>query len=541
MSLSICVFCVGLSSAFGAARTPDRGLNLPPTQGTTRDGAFFPGLYQYEYQPDYVAGSTSIAGFTALRLAVNVETALDMPSLQRHKSYLDAMGGRGVICMFDTSSANGTSWPRTGRITDKIDKVANAWHSVHSVFASYGDSVMYEIFNEPWGYGSNATDYLNDMASVISLAGLPSDRVILAGLYGSADVQSVAKAGWPGYLAYHTYVFWLPEGQRTAEAFAQKIQQDLAGLSSRVFITEFGVGLDDLGKDIEKYERDHELHSYNLNREAQVGDWHKERPEDYDVNGICAQYPNNAWCKRHAQDRSTHSFLQNPNVGADVAAHLDTVPQAKPQVPVIDPVATYHNDTNAFLKGMRDGLLAFKKQGLGVRGLYHWHGWHNSDAWDFWDAANAQSSRIIQMMMFDLGDGASFHADSDLFMADDFVRDDQVVHIAVAHQLTPETSVACPLECTAAHCENGNIAEIGGKAMNWRHMVNQVCTFNASALFNGKRYCGAGDRYEAVGAIDCSGCARPARCGGLPCWGNKQSHSNRARQESFLQRRAGNS
>merc|ERR1719473_1624951 len=57
------------------SRSADRGLNLPPTQATTRDGAFFPGLYQYEYHPDQVARATERAGFSSLRLAINVETA----------------------------------------------------------------------------------------------------------------------------------------------------------------------------------------------------------------------------------------------------------------------------------------------------------------------------------------------------------------------------------------------------------------------------------------------------------------------------------
>merc|ERR1719428_1712573 len=67
----------------------DAGLNLPPTQGTTRDGAFFPGLYQYECHPDQVARATARAGFSSLRLAVNVETAHDPHALQRHKAYID--------------------------------------------------------------------------------------------------------------------------------------------------------------------------------------------------------------------------------------------------------------------------------------------------------------------------------------------------------------------------------------------------------------------------------------------------------------------
>lgn len=525
MSLKAYVLLAAWSLALGA-RTPDRGVNLPPTQGTTRDGAFFPGLYNYEYQPDYVAGATSIAGFTALRLAVNVETAHDLPSLQRHKRYLDAMGGHGVICMFDTSSAPGGSWPRTGRVTEKIDKVASAWKIVHSVFEPYGENVMYELFNEPWGYEGNAVAYLTDMRNVISLAGLPSDRVILAGLYGSADVQSVARAGWKGYLAYHAYSFWLPEGKRTREGFDVLIQNALAGLSSKVFITEFGVGLDGLDKDIDKYEKDHELHSYYVNKSAQIGDWHNEHPADSDVNAICAKYPNNAWCKR----RKVSTMLQAPNIGADVEAHLGKATPSQ----VSDPVAAYHRDTHAFLYGMRDALLALKKNGAGVQGLYHWHGWHNSDAWDFWDEANARSSRIIQTMMSDLGGGLTLGEDADLFMSSDYVHDEQMVHIGIAHQLEVPPSAACPIECTKAHCEVGNIAEIGGRAMNWKDMVSQVCTYNSSIPYNGRRYCGQGPKYEGEGVVDCTACARPARCGGLPCWGKKQVVTKKA---SFLQKR----
>jgi len=253
MKLIRFILLEALSFALGA-RVVHRGLNLPATQGTTRDGAFFPGLYQYEYHPDQVARAANRAGFTSLRLAVNVESAIDGKVLQKHKEYIDAVGGSGIICMFDTSLAPGFSWPRAGNLTGKVDKVAQAWRSVHKVFAPYGENVMYEIFNEPWGYQNNAAAYVSDMVSVIRSAQLPENRVILAGLYGSADVQSVARAGWQGYLAYHVYVFWLPEGKRTQKDFSERIQQDLAGLSSRVFITEFGVGLDGLKADIDKDE-----------------------------------------------------------------------------------------------------------------------------------------------------------------------------------------------------------------------------------------------------------------------------------------------
>ena len=70
--------------------------------------------------------------------------------------------------MFDTALSPGASWPRTGTITEKLDKVAQAWRSVHSVFASYGDNVLYEIFNEPWGYKADAATYVRDMVRALA-------------------------------------------------------------------------------------------------------------------------------------------------------------------------------------------------------------------------------------------------------------------------------------------------------------------------------------------------------------------------------------
>jgi len=522
MQLKRLAFFAALSCAL-STRAIDKGLNLPPTQGTTRDGAFFPGLYQYEYDPDNVARAAHRAGFSALRLAVNVETANNVTALQKHKAYIDAVGGRGIICMFDTSSAPGGSWPRLGTVTGKVDKVAQAWRSVHSVFAPYGENVLYEIFNEPWGYKADAATYVSDMVNTVRLAGLPEDRVILAGLYGSADVQSVARAGWPGYLAYHVYVFWLPEGQRTQEHFSKRIQQDLAGLSSRVFITEFGVGLDGLKADIDADELNQDVIRYQ-DKKSVTSDWHAEQPGNTDVKSICAKYPGNAWCKKF------FSLAQKPsaNLGADVAARLggDAGTVAAPQSLV------YQNETMAFLRGMRDALLTLKRQGAGVRGLYHWHGWHNGDTWDFWDAANARSSRMIQMMMMDQGEGAaSTVSDTDPFLSEDLVQDEQQVHMMLARQLGPQSAAECPAECDAKHCQPGNAAEIGGK-----HLTGNFCTHMCSKHYGETRFCGVGAGYTEGDAIDCGGCAHPAMCLGLPCWA-KAPTPEELGHATFLQRR----
>jgi hypothetical protein len=508
MKLEWFILLAALVAALGSRR-PDKGLNLPPTQATTRDGAFFPGLLSYEYHPNQVTRATDHAGFNAIRLAVNVETANDMEALQRHKTYIDAAGGRGVICMFDTSSAPGTSWPRTGRITGKVTQIAEAWRKVHSVFAPYGENVMYELFNEPWGYQSDAVTYVADMMQVVKLAKLPTDRVIVAGLYGSADVQSVARAGWPGYLAYHCYSFWLPEGKRTRDRFAEKIKQDLAGLSSRVFITEFGVGLDGLKVNIDVDEEQQDVARYH---DQYTSDWQREHTEGkVDLRSICAQHPDNKWCKKRGMHAT--ALAQGPtNMGADVVAQMggESTTAAAP--------LAHQEETLAFLRGLRDAILTFNRQKVGLRGLYHWHGWHNGDTWDFWDAANARSSRMIQMMMVDLAEGATVAAsdasgESDAYLSQDFVNDEQSVHMMLVRQLGPEVLAECPAECSVKSCQAGNAAQIGG-----RHTTGNFCTHNCSMPFNGMRFCGVGGDYSAPGAVDCSACARPAMCAGLPCW-----------------------
>mmetsp|Transcript_30563 Transcript_30563/g.101668 ORF Transcript_30563/g.101668 Transcript_30563/m.101668 type:complete len:205 (+) Transcript_30563:381-995(+) len=167
----------------------------------------------------------------------------------------------------------------------------------------------------------------------------------------------------------------------------------------------------------------------------------------------------------------------------------------------------------AFLGGLRDALGVFKKQKRSIRGLYHWHGWHNGDSWDFWDAANTQSSRMIQMIMTDLRQTDARADDGDPFLSDDFVNDDQQVHMVVVQQLSLKPAGACPSECAASGCQPGNPAQIGGKLL-----TGSFCTHTCSVPYDGMRYCGAGASYQGHGAVQCGTCANPAVCSGLPCW-----------------------
>merc|ERR1719253_1898200 len=127
----------------------------------------------------------------------------------------------------------------------------------------------------------------------------------------------------------------------------------------------------------------------------------------------------------------------------------------------------------------------------------------------------------------DQGEGVTtMTEDVDNFMSEDFVEDGQQVHMLVAAELGPKSSVECPAECGAKSCQPGNDAEIGGK-----HMTGNFCTHNCSQLHGGMRYCGAGAGYVENDAISCGGCANPPMCFGLPCWTKPAKHS------TFLQKR----
>jgi len=216
----------------------DAGINLPSTQGSSGTGAFMPGVYNFSYTPAEVAALRGY-GFTSIRLPVNVISANDAGVMSKLKSYVDAIGGRGIICMFGTAIDEGDN--HGSGIVDNVTATSQAWAQVHKVFASFPE-VKYEIFNEPAGYTS-ATEYYNTMLFIIQAADLPAHKCILAGTSWESGIQEVASLGWQGYLGYHIYPNWLPDGQRTQEQYSNLVQHQLSGLSSRVFITEFGANL----------------------------------------------------------------------------------------------------------------------------------------------------------------------------------------------------------------------------------------------------------------------------------------------------------
>ncbi|NVB77769.1 MAG: hypothetical protein HOV81_05185 [Kofleriaceae bacterium] len=215
------------------------GINFPPTQGTTNAGAFLPGVYNYGYTDAQIAAAN--ATFTAMRLPINVESANDPVTLAKLRSYVDQFAGQAaIIAMFDTTT-DPTGQPHADGLPD-IASFGSAWAKVHAAFATY-PNVRYELFSEPFGYSAaTAAQYLADMQQIIIAADLPAARVILDGVGYADDVAAVANVGWTGDLAYHFYPNWL-SSNRTQSNYSNFIQGKLAGLSSRVWITEFGANL----------------------------------------------------------------------------------------------------------------------------------------------------------------------------------------------------------------------------------------------------------------------------------------------------------
>jgi hypothetical protein len=235
--------CWGALLPTVSGASPCRGLNLPPTQGTTNAGAFQSGVYRFDYSPEFLR-KISVSGFTHIRVPVNIATAKDSRAMQKIAALFASVEDRGILCMFDTNQ-DGETGHGDGKPNDLI-ALASAWRQLHRLFRRK-PNVAYEIFNEPFGY-AKTTDgrdqYLTDMKTIIRRARLPSRRCIIDGMGYADDIQSVAKAGWRGALGYHFYPNWLPEQDASREAFSKLILQQCSGIANKVVITEFGTRLD---------------------------------------------------------------------------------------------------------------------------------------------------------------------------------------------------------------------------------------------------------------------------------------------------------
>lgn len=245
-SLAVVVVAAAIAAA-AAENDPflGFGLNLPTMSGSSGTGAFQPGVYNLSYSSVQLH-RMRLLGFTSIRLPINIATANDPRSLQTILGLVQAIGGSAVICMFGTGSliAHGT-----GRV-DNLPAAIGAWSKVHATLGSLPD-VKYEIFNEPHGYtvGCNSppcgtgASYLSDMRAVIAGAKLPHDRCVLDSLGWAGDAHGLVKLGWTGLIGYHFYPWWLPANS-TRKEFSSFFELQLAGISDRVLVTEFGGSLD---------------------------------------------------------------------------------------------------------------------------------------------------------------------------------------------------------------------------------------------------------------------------------------------------------
>lgn len=234
--------CAGLGLLLQSGVAQDYGINLPPTQGTSGDGAFMPGVYNWSYTDAQVAGAA--AHFNMIRFPINEATANDPASLTKLKGYIDQIAGHwAIICMFGTSTTGGQG----NGFPNGLSAMGAAWKNINAVFSSY-PNVYYEVFNEPFGYAhSTAAEdahYVSDMKTIISDGGLPTGRCILDGLGYADDIIDVAQNGWGGMLAYHFYPTWISTTANQTQAnYSNLAQSDIGSYGPRTFVTEFGANL----------------------------------------------------------------------------------------------------------------------------------------------------------------------------------------------------------------------------------------------------------------------------------------------------------
>lgn len=264
------------AASFGSnLARPKLGLNLPPQQGTSYQanflgpgtGAINPdGSYNYEYTDEQIEVVRNNIG--AIRIGFNIYTARNATAIATIQRYFDAVQGRGgvnILAFWDTLERWELCSPfnkhGNGRVND-VDEAIRAWKTMHEIFGDRGD-IMYEIFNEPYGYWT-VSGYYQEMQSIIHGAGLPQERVILSSTLtfwqtagwqsgyhwlGSADsgsnIPQLIALGWQGAFAYHHYPLYTPHGQRSVEGFAKKVLHDIypAAKSHKIHISEIGASL----------------------------------------------------------------------------------------------------------------------------------------------------------------------------------------------------------------------------------------------------------------------------------------------------------
>jgi hypothetical protein len=223
----------------GSGMAQNTGINFPPTQGNTGNGAFLAGIYNYSYTNAQIAASNST--FNMMRLPINVETANDPASLTKLQGYVDQFAGHyAIICMFDTLQAGETG--HGNGLPNDLATMGAAWAKINAVFSSY-PNVHYEVFNEPFGYlKSDPVHYVSDMEAIINDGGLLYSKCILDGMGYADDINLVASGGWSGDVGYHFYPTWLSSNPTQAN-YSNLAQAALGSWGQKAWVTEFGANL----------------------------------------------------------------------------------------------------------------------------------------------------------------------------------------------------------------------------------------------------------------------------------------------------------
>lgn len=248
-------------------RAQNKGINFPPNQGTSGDGAFQPGIYTYTYTNAQIAASNPT--FNVMRIPINVATANDPASLQKIKGYVDQFAGQyAILVMFGTlqsgQTGHGNGFP------NGLQAMGDAWGNVNAVFSSY-PNVHYEIFNEPFGYAwstlAEKQHYVSDMEAIISYGNLPQNKCILDGMGYAQMVNEVVEGGWNGDIAYHFYPNWIDPTKETPSQsnYSNLVQTTLANYSSRVWVTEFGANLSENNNCYDTYDPGTSAADQNIN------------------------------------------------------------------------------------------------------------------------------------------------------------------------------------------------------------------------------------------------------------------------------------
>lgn len=203
---------------------------------------------------DAVATRSLGVGANVVRLGINPPTVSDAKWWPVYERAIRTLAGRGIgviLCAWEQSptvSGHGRR-EHNGRFgAGTVASYQQMWKAVHTTFKTEPNVVGYELLNEPFGYRGHTDDYVRDMRALMAAIGddLRGKHFLVAGMGYSDDIQAISKA-FPEptvWFAYHVYPNWFGgeagDTLFTRTRYADEIAAKLAGVESRVVITEFG-------------------------------------------------------------------------------------------------------------------------------------------------------------------------------------------------------------------------------------------------------------------------------------------------------------